>query len=101
MHGILFHRPARTYPDPLPHDDIVIVPPPALAPTQKSPMRFLQFLMPLFGALGSVLFFAFAGAGMRSSPLMFVGIGAMMLISVLSGVMMQVSTEISIIAPIP
>ncbi len=90
MHGILFHRPARTYPDPLPHDDIVIVPPPALAPTQKSPMRFLQLLMPLFGALGSVLFFAFAGAGMRSSPLMFVGIGAMMLISVLSGVMMQV-----------
>jgi DNA segregation ATPase FtsK/SpoIIIE, S-DNA-T family len=90
MHGILFHRPARTYPDPLPHDDIVIVPPPTLVAAQKSPARFLQFLMPLFGALGSVLFFAFAGAGMRTSPFMFVGIGAMMLISVLSGVMMQV-----------
>jgi DNA segregation ATPase FtsK/SpoIIIE, S-DNA-T family len=89
MHGILFHRPARTYPDPLPQNDITIASPPALEAAQKSPARFLQFLMPVFGMLGSVLFFVVAGAGLRSSPLMFIGIGGMMAVSVGSSVLMQ------------
>ncbi|MEO7001610.1 MAG: type VII secretion protein EccCa [Ktedonobacterales bacterium] len=94
MHGIIFHRPARTYPDALPHDEIVLVAPPAAPAVQKSPLGWLQFVVPVVGSLGSVVFmFAYSGP---KSPLLFVGVGAMVVISVLSGVLMNAQQRMSL-----
>lgn len=87
MHGILLHRPARTYPDALPQEEIVLVPPPPLQAAQRTATSWLQYLLPVMGSLGSVMFYVFTPFG--RNPLIFVGVILMVVLSVLSGVLMR------------
>ncbi len=77
MHGTRFHRPARAYPRRLPTDEIVVHAPPQLPPPdQGGAVSLLQYLLPLVGSLGSLIFvFAY-----HSNPLLiFAAIGIALL----------------------
>lgn len=77
MHGTRFHRPARAYPRRLPNDEIVVYAPPQLPPSdQGGAASLLQYLLPLVGSLGSLIFvFAY-----HSNPLLiFAAIGIALL----------------------
>jgi S-DNA-T family DNA segregation ATPase FtsK/SpoIIIE len=87
MHGILLHRPARTFPDALPREEIVLVAPPPLQAAQKTSLSWLQYLVPVLGSMGSVMFYVFTPFG--RNPLIFVGVILMVVLSVLSGVLMR------------
>ena len=57
MHGTLFYRPPRAYPERLPEGEfLVAAPPPLQAPQQGGAASWLQFLLPLVGSLGSLGF---------------------------------------------
>lgn len=85
MSGIMLHRPARTYPDALPQDEIAVAPPPLVQATPRSAGSWLQYLLPAIGSLSSVLLFTFAG-GRGGNPAM-IGVSVfMVVISVSSGV---------------
>ena len=56
MHGTKFYRPARAYPALLPSEDIVINAPPVLQPAQGGAMMWMQFLFPIVGGAGSLIF---------------------------------------------
>ncbi|WP_052888362.1 type VII secretion protein EccCa [Thermogemmatispora carboxidivorans] len=75
-----FYRPARAYPPRLPNDEIVISAPPTLQPAQSGPLNWLQYVLPVLGSVGSVLFmFTF-----HTNPLMMVlsgGVGGLMICS--------------------
>ncbi len=83
MLGTLFHRPVRTYPDPLPQNAIEIVPPPPLAP--KSSGSTLQLLIPMVGMLASVLTSIF----FFRQPFMLVASGGMLVGSIGGGFFMR------------
>lgn len=68
--GTTYHRPARTYPDPVPTAPIVIAAPPIAASAQKAPL--LQALLPVLGSLSLVAF-----AIVYDNPLFFVIAGAL------------------------
>jgi S-DNA-T family DNA segregation ATPase FtsK/SpoIIIE len=87
MHGIVFHRPARAYPERLPQDEIVLVAPPALQAPQAGAASWIQYLLPLFGTLGSMAFFF---AYPQRSPLVLVATGGMILASVGGGILTSV-----------
>src|SRR5271166_2678449 len=60
-----FYRPARTYPPRLPSDAMLINAPPTFQPMQGGAISWLQYLLPLVGGLGSMVFiFAFPGASL-------------------------------------
>src|SRR5579859_1692656 len=60
MHAMQFYRPARSYPPVLPVNDLIINAPPVLQPTQTGVVGWLQYLLPVVGGLGSLIFvFAF------------------------------------------
>jgi len=86
MHGIVFHRPARTYPDALPHDEIVLVAPAAAPAAQKTPLSWLQFVIPVLGSLGGMMFLVFGSGSIGRNPLLLVGVFAMVILSILTGV---------------
>lgn len=57
MHGTLFYRPPRGYPERLPEGEFLVAAPPTLQTTQQSGIAsWLQFLFPLVGSLGSLGF---------------------------------------------
>lgn len=87
MQGILLHRPARTFPDALPTQEIVIAAPPLVQPDPKTAASWLQWIIPLFGSLGSVIFYIASPFG--RSPAMLIGVVAMMGISIMSGGLMR------------
>ncbi|MGH2517157.1 MAG: FtsK/SpoIIIE domain-containing protein, partial [Ktedonobacterales bacterium] len=96
MHGIIFHRQARIYPDRLPEDEIVLVAPPATPQAQQGASSWLQYVIPIFGSLGSVAFIlANPGAG-RSPILTFLIPGIAVLtagLSILGGVLVRRSQK--------
>jgi S-DNA-T family DNA segregation ATPase FtsK/SpoIIIE len=66
--GTKFYRPARSYPLVLPINDVIINAPPMLQPTQTGVVIWLQYLLPMVGGLGSLIFvFAY-----RENPLMMI-----------------------------
>lgn len=84
MYGTKFYRPARAYPPMLPTDDIVIAAPPVVQNAQTGALAWLQYLLPVVGSLGSLIFiFAF-----RTNPLMIVAGGAMAVCAIGSGFLM-------------
>src|SRR5579864_5841574 len=57
MHATKFYRPARSYPPVLPVDDVVIKAPPVLQQNRTTGVSgLLQYALPAFGGLGSLLF---------------------------------------------
>ncbi|GCE06557.1 type VII secretion protein EccCb [Dictyobacter aurantiacus] len=77
MHGIKFYRPARAYPAVLPSEEIVIQTPPTLPPDPSGVMVWMQYLLPIVGSLGSMIFML----AYRTNPLM---VGACILMIVCS-----------------
>ncbi len=62
MHGIQFYRPVRSYPPVLPVNDLVLNAPPVLQPNQMGIVGWLQYVLPIIGGVGSLIFvFAFRG----------------------------------------
>jgi ESX secretion system protein EccC len=88
MQGVLLHRPARTFPEALPHEEIVIAAPPHVQPDPRTPLSWLQYLVPVLGSLGSVIFYIVTPFGGRG-PVLLVGVFAMITLSILSGALMR------------
>src|SRR5690348_1491915 len=86
MHGVTFDRPARSYPEPLPTEEIVLIAPPNV-PQQQSGggAAVAQMLFPMIGMLGSVV----VGILFYKNPVMLVASGAMILSSVGGGIFMR------------
>ena len=83
MNSISFHRLPRAYTERLPADEITLASPPNLPQAQQGFASIVQYLLPVVGSLGSVVFLlAYPG---QKSPIMFVGVGAMILVSVGGG----------------
>ncbi len=86
MPATKFYRPARAYPPVLPTTPMVISPPPVLQPAATGPMAWLQFILPIFGGLGSLIFvFAY-----RANPLMIVAGIVMAVCSIGGGIAMGI-----------
>ncbi len=56
MHGTKFYRPARAYPPLLPTDEFIINAPPQQQAAQGGAIQWLQYLLPLVGVLGSLVY---------------------------------------------
>ncbi|HLG63197.1 MAG TPA: type VII secretion protein EccCa [Ktedonosporobacter sp.] len=84
----MFHRPARSYPDPLPQEEVVIAGPPPLQLQQQSG-AWLQYLLPAISSLGSVLFFIAEPSALHN-PITLIAIGSIVVTSVLVGVLTRV-----------
>jgi len=88
---LTFYRPARAYPPPLPRDEMTITAPPTVQQRQGGAASWLQYLFPIVGGLGSmVFFFAF-----RSNPFILVAVIAMALCSVGMGITMGVQQRVT------
>lgn len=88
MSTIAFHRVARSYPERLPDDEIkIIMPQPPPQPNGGGVMAVLQFLLPAMGSLTSVLFYFTSPS--KSSPLLLIGVGGMLVASLGSGILMR------------
>lgn len=86
MHGVTFDRPARSYPEPLPTEEIALIAPPNF-PQQQSGggAAIAQMLFPMIGMLGSVV----VGILFYKNPVMLVASGAMILSSVGGSIFMR------------
>lgn len=85
MHGTKFYRPARAYPPVLPAGEMTINTPPVVQVAQGGAVAWLQYLLPVVGSLGSLLFIFAYGA---MNPLFIVAGIAMAVCSVGAGVAM-------------
>src|SRR5579885_3587749 len=55
MHGTLFYRPPRAYPERLPEGEFLVAAPPTLQANQQGgAAAWLQLMFPLIGSLGSL-----------------------------------------------
>jgi S-DNA-T family DNA segregation ATPase FtsK/SpoIIIE len=71
----LVHRPARAHPRPLPTAQLTVAAPPTVGWTGSGVAGWLQYLVPLLGSGGSIVFL-FAVPGPRSAWLVAVVVGA-------------------------
>src|SRR2546428_4765804 len=53
---VLVRRPAPVPPPQVPQDEVLVTPPPRLDGTQAGVVGWLQYLVPVIGSLGAVLF---------------------------------------------
>src|SRR5579884_3894477 len=83
-----FHRPARAYPEVLPTDEIVIEGPPPLQ-IQAQAGGFLQYLVPVVGRMGSLIF-VFSNPSALKNPLIFISLGGVVFLSIAVGLLMRV-----------
>lgn len=88
---LIFYRPARAYPPPLPKDEMIITAPPPVQQRQGGAASWLQYLFPVVGGLGSMVFFI----AFRSNPFILVAVIAMALCSVGMGVTMGVQQRVT------
>ncbi|HLY31293.1 MAG TPA: hypothetical protein VKQ36_09705, partial [Ktedonobacterales bacterium] len=98
MSRVLFHRPARVYPAPLPEDEIVVVAPVAIQQNQQQGFQqYLQLLVPVVGSLGSLIFVIanFAGGHGGSLLVIFASV-SVALLSVGIGIAMRVTQQAGI-----
>ncbi|HEY7348381.1 MAG TPA: type VII secretion protein EccCb [Ktedonobacterales bacterium] len=79
MPGLIFHRPARSYPDRLPTDEIVIAAPPILPQSQSGGFSWMQLLVPLLSSVGFLAF-----AFIYPDPI-FILVAAFMVVAMFSG----------------
>ncbi len=86
-----FYRPARTYPPRLPTDEMVILAPPIVQPRQGGVASWLQYLFPVVGGLGSMVFFI----AFRNNPFILIAVAVMVLCSVGMGVTMGVLQRVT------
>ncbi|MBA3822707.1 MAG: type VII secretion protein EccCa [Ktedonobacterales bacterium] len=85
MSTLAFHRGVRTYPERLPENEVAIIAPqPPPKPTSGGFLGILQYVLPALGGLTSIFFFISSPA--KTSPLLLIGIGGMLLASVGAGV---------------
>jgi S-DNA-T family DNA segregation ATPase FtsK/SpoIIIE len=90
MHGTLFKRPPRAYPERLPEGEFLVAVPPTLqTPQQGGAASWLQFLFPLVGSLGSLGFIIAFHAQWWMIAL---GLGTA-LFSVLIGLLMRIQQQ--------
>ncbi|HEV2405385.1 MAG TPA: type VII secretion protein EccCa, partial [Ktedonobacterales bacterium] len=89
MSGIMLHRPARTYPDALPQDEIAVAPPPLVQATPRSAGSWLQFLLPVVGSLSSVLLLSFGRGAGGMNPALIGGSVLMVVLSLSSGILIR------------
>jgi DNA segregation ATPase FtsK/SpoIIIE, S-DNA-T family len=87
MHGIAYHRSARVYPRRLPDQEIVIGAPPGLPPSTSGAGGWLQLLIPILGASGSMVFYLVSPV---RSPLVIAATGLVLVASVAGGILMRV-----------
>src|SRR5579883_1326689 len=80
-----FYRPARQYPPALSKDEIVVNAPPQLLPTTTGALGWLQYVLPVIGGLGSLVFILAYHSGL----IMVFAAGAMAVCGVISGVLMS------------
>lgn len=86
MHGTTFYRPARSYPPVLSTSEMVINSPPIAPQAQSGAVTWLQYLLPVVGGLGSLIFvFAY-----HANPLMIIAGIAMAVCSIGGGVIMGI-----------
>ncbi len=85
MNGISFHRPPRAYTERLPSEGITLAAPPNLPAQQQGIASYIQYLVPIVGTLASFSFF-FANQS-QPRPILFVGMGGMIVASVGGGVL--------------
>jgi S-DNA-T family DNA segregation ATPase FtsK/SpoIIIE len=86
MHGTIFYRPARSYPPVLSTTEMVISSPPIIPQVQSGAVSWLQYLLPVVGGLGSLIFvFAY-----QANPLMIVAGISMAVCSIGGGVIMGI-----------
>src|SRR5690348_5620131 len=88
MISSMFHRPARSYPDPLPQGEIVIAGPPPIQLQQQSG-AWLQYLLPVVSSVGSMLFI-FANPSALQNPITLIAIGSVVVISIMVSVLTRV-----------
>ncbi|HEX6675832.1 MAG TPA: type VII secretion protein EccCb [Actinomycetes bacterium] len=81
--SVLFHRPARAFPEPVAGEPVLVAAPPTLDP--PSPRAFLQVLLPLVGSLGMASF-----AFVYRNPLFLAVAGGIVVLSVVLAVAMYV-----------
>ncbi len=84
MHKIQFYRPARSYPPVLPKDELKMNAPPVLQANQGGVIGWLQYLLPVVGGIGSLIFVL----AFRENPWMLVAGIAMAVSFIGSGVLM-------------
>ncbi len=89
--ALTFYRPARAYPPPLPKDEIIITAPPPVQQRQGGALSWLQYLFPVVGGLGSMVFFIAFG----SNRYILIAVIAMAFCSVGMGVMMGVQQRVT------
>ncbi|MDQ6920279.1 MAG: hypothetical protein M3170_01605, partial [Candidatus Dormibacteraeota bacterium] len=53
---VVVRRPARLPPPQVPQDEVLVTPPPRLDSAQAGVVGWLQYLVPVIGSLGAVLF---------------------------------------------
>jgi len=56
MTRVAAHRPARTWPPPLPTGELTVAAPPRLPATSSGRLAWLQYLLPVAGSVGSLVF---------------------------------------------
>ncbi len=80
----IFHIPVRNYPPRLPEEEIAINAPPQYPNNKGGALTWLQFLMPVFGAMGGSLFFLLYFVDGKSGPLMLIIALAVPVISIVT-----------------
>jgi DNA segregation ATPase FtsK/SpoIIIE, S-DNA-T family len=84
MPGIIYHRPARVYPERLPSKEIQIVAPPSPTAMQQGPMAWLALIIPFLGSFSSIIFVL-----IYHNYLILIGAGLMIVASVGGGILMN------------
>jgi len=87
---VIFHRPTRTYPEAPPTQEVVIVAPPMLASAGGAATSWLQFLVPIVGTAGALVFVV-----LYHNPLMLIIAGVTTALSVGLGIAMRLQQVFS------
>ncbi len=90
MEGI-YHRPARTYPEAPPATEVVIVAPPTLQSAAPGATSWLQYLVPVIGSAGSLVFVV-----LYRNLVMLILAGVTMVLSVGLGIAMRLQQHFSL-----
>jgi DNA segregation ATPase FtsK/SpoIIIE, S-DNA-T family len=83
-----FHRPARVYPEALPTDEIVIEGPQPLQ-IQRQAGAWLQYITPIIGSMGSLVF-VFSNPNAMRNPIVILAVLGTVLLSVLLGFFVRI-----------
>ncbi len=93
MPGVVVYRPARTYPERLPSEEIVVAPPPSLPAPQQGFVGWMQYALPAVGGLGSLVFAIsyLTTSGNHGNVVLPILMAGTMILSVAGGIVMGVA----------